>query len=222
MAARRRRRRHDLHRRGRAGVRARRRQPVTRARPQPAAVGERRAAAARRTGVRSDGRIAGPASAQPLLPHGAHERALLFRRRHLVVRRRDGPHALLRLRGRRAPFPRDVPEGVDALWRRASSEVQTLVRRVLPPAPSQRGARHRRHLLRRPGGSLLLRSARSPWAIISSRPTCRSSSEGKTFPLASASAASRPTAAAATWNSTWSTTAAPSSACNPAAAPSRS
>jgi coproporphyrinogen III oxidase len=59
-------------------------------------------------------------------------------------------------------------------------------------------------------------------ATASSTPTCRSSSAARTRLTASASAGSSSTGAGATSNSTWSTTAAPTSACRAAGAPSRS
>ncbi len=71
------------------------------------------------------------------------------RRRHVVVRRRHGPDAVLRLRGRRAPLPRQLPRRARALRRRLLPALQALVRRVLLPQAPQRAARHRRHLLRR-------------------------------------------------------------------------
>ncbi len=67
-----------------------------------------------------------------------------------------------------------------------------------------------------------LRADPRPSATPSSRPTCRSPSAAATRPMANASATSRPTGAAATSSSTWSGTAARCSACNRAAAPSRS
>ena len=195
-----------------------------------AAVGDAHRARARRPRLRGDGRVARPASAQSVLPDGAHERALLRRSRRgagVVVRRRHGPHALLRLRGGRAPFPR-APAAT----------------RSRPSAPSyyprfkrwcdeyfylqapQRAARHRRHLLRRLRRARLRRSLRADarrsathflaayLPIVERRKrACRT---------ASASAISRPTGAAATSSSTWSTTAARCSACSRAAAPSRS
>jgi len=62
-----------------------------------------------------------------------------------------------------------------------------------------------------------LRSATASW-----RPTCRSSNAAATHPTASANASSSCTGAGATSNSTWSTTAAPCSACSRAVAPNRS
>src|SRR5256886_9449841 len=106
-------------------------------------------AAARRPGVRRDGRVARAAPAQSVLPDGAHERALLLRRVGLVVRRRHGPHALLWLRRRRAPFPCRLPRRAGALRRRLLPALQARVRRIFSAAPPRRAARHRRHLLRR-------------------------------------------------------------------------
>jgi hypothetical protein len=92
--------------RKRRRARARRRAVLARAparpcRPAPARIGPSWPGA-----VRGHGRVAGPASAQSVHSHGAPERALLHRlprgghgaNRRLVVRRRHGPHALLRLR----------------------------------------------------------------------------------------------------------------------------
>src|SRR3546814_4201526 len=62
--------------------------------------------------------------------HGAHERALLHRprRRHgageLVVRWRNGPHALLPGRGRRRPLSPDLPGRSEE----HTSELQSLMR----------------------------------------------------------------------------------------------
>ena len=104
-----------------------------------------------------NGRLAGAASAQSLLPDGPHERALLRRIRkaigiRLVVRWRHGPDALLRLQAADvrhfhatcrmppAPFGDDV------------ARATKMVRRVLLPQTSQRTARRRRRFLRRSQG----------------------------------------------------------------------
>ena len=92
----------------------------------------------------------------PYVPDGAHERALLRRDARtardagLVVRRRHGPDALLRLRGGRGALPPHLPRRARAVRRRPPSALQEVVRRVLLPEAPQRAARHRRHLLRRP------------------------------------------------------------------------
>jgi coproporphyrinogen III oxidase len=96
--------------RGRQAVRARRRQFLPRQGRADARLGHRPPARAGRPPLGGDGRLAGTASAQSVLPDFAHERALLHRgkgRRSagMVVRRRHGPDALLRLRGGCAPFP---------------------------------------------------------------------------------------------------------------------
>ena len=183
------------------------------------------APAACRAALRGDGRVAGAASAQPVLPHGAHERALLRRRRHLVVRRRHGPHALLRLRGRREAFPRRLQARARAFRRRTAPALQEMVRRVFFPQAPQRAARHRRHLLRRPGGTRF-RHRVFPHALgrrpFHHRLRADHRAPDAACPGASASATSSATGAGATWNSTWSTTAARSSACSPAAAPNPS
>jgi coproporphyrinogen III oxidase len=102
-----------------------------------------------------DGRLAGAASAQPVLPDGAHERALLRRQqgrrgRCLVVRRRHGHDALLRSTRGCGHFHRTCKRCAGALRRRGLSEVQAVVRRLLLPQAPQRAARRRRRLLRRP------------------------------------------------------------------------
>jgi len=60
------------------------------------------------------------------------------------------------------------------------------------------------------------------WPINSSQPICRSWSAEDILPSGSAKESFRPTGAAATWNSTWCTTAARCSACSRAGAPNRS
>ena len=165
----------------------------------------------------------------PILPDRAPERAFLRctaeATTRVVVRRRHGPHALLRLRGGRAPFPRDLQDGAGAVRRRATirasrngatniSTSGTATSRAASAASSsttspsristffRAGAKRRRPLPRR-----LRADPRAP--------------QGR-CPTASASATSRRTGAAATSSSTWSTTAARCSACSRAAAPSRS
>ena len=88
--------------------------------------------------VRGDGRVAGAPSAQSRTCPTVHMNVRFFaargRRAGLVVRRRHGPHALLRLRGRRAPLPPHLPRCAGAVRRRPASALQELVRRVLLPA----------------------------------------------------------------------------------------
>ena len=66
-----------------------------------------------------------------------------------LVRRRHGPDALLRRRGRRAALPPLLPRRAGAVRRRAVPALQALVRRVLLPEAPRRGARRRRRVLRR-------------------------------------------------------------------------
>jgi coproporphyrinogen III oxidase len=110
----------------------------------------------RRPPLRSDGRLAGAASAQPLLPDGAHERALLRRaqgRRRRPVWWFGGGMDLTPYYG----FEEDVRhfhatcrDSARALRRRRPCALQEMVRRVLLPQAPQRTARRRRRLLRRP------------------------------------------------------------------------
>ena len=91
----------------------------------------------------------------PYVPDRAHERAHVRRgqggrRIGVVVRRRHGSHAVLRVRGRRCSFPSHVPRRAVTLRCRLLPSLQALVRRVLFPEASQRAARHRWHILRRP------------------------------------------------------------------------
>ena len=123
LGAARRRRRLELPDRGRASVRARRGELLARHRHPPAAVGQRCAAGARGPRLPGHGRVAGAASAQPLRAHRAHERALLRgragrRRAGVVVRRRHGSHALLRLRRGCGAFSSHLPGGAGAVRRR--------------------------------------------------------------------------------------------------------
>ena len=143
----------------------------------------------------------------------------------LVVRRRHGPDAVLRLRGGRRALPPRLPRCAGTFRRRCSPALQALVRRVFLPAPSQRAARHRRHLLRRPERRrlrALLRARREASATISSTRTRRSSSVARTRRSASASASSSSIGAAATSSSTSCGTAARCSACSRTGAPRRS
>ena len=154
LAAAGRRRRHQPDHRARPRLRARRRQLLARPRRAPAAVGERRAAAARRPRVRGDGHFAGAASGQSACADRAHEPAPVRREKgrrrcDLVVRRRHGPDALLRLRRGRRAFPPLLPRCAGAVRRRLLSALQALVRRILPAPASQRAARRRRNLFRR-------------------------------------------------------------------------
>ena len=77
--------------------------------------------------------------------HGAQTR----RRKSILVRRRHGPHPLLRLRGRRGALPPDLQELAGTVRSVAASAFQEMVRRLFLPQASQRTARHGRHLLRR-------------------------------------------------------------------------
>src|SRR5687767_13258377 len=80
-----------------------------------------------RATLAGDGRIAGAASSKPLLPHRPPQCALLRRARDVVVRRRHGSHALLRLRRGRAPLPPLVQGGAGAVRQRLLPEVQAVV-----------------------------------------------------------------------------------------------
>ena len=139
-----------------------------------------------------------------------------------LVRRRHGPHALLRLRGGRAPLPPRQPRRAGAVRRRQVPALQALVRRVLLPQAPRRAARHRRHLLRRLRRGRLRRQlrpdARGRRRLPAGLPADRAAPP-RARPTASASATSRPTGAAATSSSTWSATAARCSACSRAGAP---
>ena len=66
-----------------------------------------------------------------------------------LVRRRHGPHALLRRGRRRETLPPLLPRRAGALWRRQVPALQAVVRRVLLPQAPRRGARRRRRVLRR-------------------------------------------------------------------------
>src|SRR6185295_5432529 len=94
--------------------------------------------------------FAGAASGQSARADRAYEPAPVRRQKsrrrcHLVVRRRDGPDTLLRLRGGRRAFPRLMPRCAGAVRRRLLPALQALVRRLLPDPASQRAARRRRH-----------------------------------------------------------------------------
>ena len=107
---------------------------------------------------------------------------------------------------------------------RALRQIQEMVRRIFLSQAPQRTARHRRNFLRlsrkpigtRPSPSRKMSAARS-WAFIPN--WCGKISQR---PGARPSATSNWSAAAATWSSTCCTTAAPFSACAPAAMWSRS
>ncbi len=124
------------------------------ARRSPSAVGKRGSAATVWPRLRGDGRVAGAASAQSVPAHGAHERAPVRRGRQrrragLVVRRRHGPDAVLRLRrGRHALSPR-MPRCACAIRRRLPRAFQALVRRVFLSQAPQRATWRRRYLFRR-------------------------------------------------------------------------
>ena len=94
-----------------------------------AAVGDAAPARAGRRAVRGDGRLAGVPSAQPVRADGAHERAHARRaagrrRAGVLVRRRHGPDAVLRLRGRRASLPPRLPRRAGAVRRRQVPALQ--------------------------------------------------------------------------------------------------
>ena len=173
--------------RGRRTVRARRRQLLARHRRAAAAVGDRRTAPsspAARFEAMGVSLVLHPRN--PYVPDGAHERALLRRgegRRadRLVVRRRHGPHALLR-RSRRTP-----PTSTATCKRRARA-----VRRRTSIRGSRRGATSTSSsstatsraasaassstISPRPDFDTLLRVRARASAITSCRRTCRSSS----------------------------------------------
>ena len=122
-------------------------------------------------------------------------------------------------------FHRTCREALVAVRRRPPPALQEMVRRVFFPQAPQRAARRRRHLLRRFQRARIRAKLRhDPQRR---RPLSRGlpadpRSAASTRLTAIASAISRPIGAGATWNSTWCTTAAPCSACNPADAPSPS
>jgi hypothetical protein len=96
--------------RRRRPARARRLQFLACARPQAATFGHTASARTGRRAIRGDGRVAGVPPAQSVCAHDAHECALVrgtARRQGAsgLVRRRHGPHAVLRLRGRRRALP---------------------------------------------------------------------------------------------------------------------
>ncbi len=90
------------------------------------------------------------------------------------------------------PFEKDVVrfhsvcrQALDAVRRRLPPALQEVVRRLLLPEAPQRGARRRRHLLRRPERArlrALVRADCAASATPSSTPTCRSSSATATQP----------------------------------------
>ena len=107
--------------------------------------------------LRGDGTVARVPSAQSVRADDACERALLDRLpadrpRGLVVRRRLRPHALLPVRRGRAALASNRARRVPAVRRRHLREIQGLVRPLFLPAASERDARRRRIVLRRPPG----------------------------------------------------------------------
>ena len=155
----------------------------------------------------------------------AHSPRAQARRRSMVVRRRHGSHALLRFRRRRDPFSSRLPRALAPFGDDVHAQIQALVRRIFLSQAPEGAARHRRHLLRRPGRRrlrALLRAGAQRRRPLPRRVRARSSSGARRRPTASASATSRRIAAAATWSSISSGTAARSSACSRAAAPRRS
>ncbi len=100
---------------GGAAVRARGLRLLAGARPTAAALGHANRPELAGAQLRGHGRVAGVPSAQPLRADRPHERAHAARpcragrRAGLLVRRRHGPDALLRLRGRRVHFHTRLP-----------------------------------------------------------------------------------------------------------------
>ncbi len=162
----RRRGRHHPVDRGRRRVRARRGQFLPRARREPAALGVRVPAGARRPLVPGAGRFAGAAPEEPACADGASQRPFLRgreerQRARVVVRRRHGFDALLSPRRGRAPLPSHLPRCAGAVRRRRLPALQEVVRRVLLHQAPRRAARHRRDILRRPGPPRFCRGLRA-------------------------------------------------------------
>ena len=110
--------------RGRRGARARRRQHVRGRRRQPAAGRDRGPAGAGRPALPRRRRFGGRASAQSLRADRPSQPAVLHdgrRRAGLVVRRRHGPHAALRLRRGLPAFPPGLQGRARAARRPAAS-----------------------------------------------------------------------------------------------------
>ena len=142
-------------------------------------------------GVRGDGRVAGAASAQSLCADRAHECAHLRGRGDdgdaaLVVRRRHGPHALLRLRRRRCAFSSHLPATRCSRSATAiSPALQAMVRRIFLSQASRRAARRRRDFFRRLERRRLrslLRADAERRRLTSSPPTSRSCCGARTCP----------------------------------------
>ena len=129
--------------RRRRRARARRRPLLARHRSDDACVRDRASAGARGPFVGGDGRVARPASAQSLRADRASQRALFHRAKsrcgaRVVVRRRHGPDALLRLcRGRR-PLPPHVPRRARPIRRGCPRALQEVVRRLLSTSSTGR------------------------------------------------------------------------------------
>ncbi len=123
----------------------------------------------------------------------------------LVVRRRHGPHALLRFRRRRDP----LPSGPAAMRSRLSAtdvhaQIQAVVRRILLSQAPEGAPRSRRHLLRRSRRRWfrpLLRADAKRRRPAFSTLTFLSSGGARKRRMASASGISRRIGAAAMWNS---------------------
>ena len=95
--------------------------------------------------------LAGRAPAQPARAGGAHEHAL-HRHHQRLVRRRRRPDAHVPRQRRGQGGRGDLPRRLQGRLRQARPDLlpalQAMVRRILLPAPPQRAARPRRHLLR--------------------------------------------------------------------------
>ena len=152
----------------------------------PAAVGDRRAPAARRAGVRSDGRVAGPASAQPVLPTVHMNVRFFSRRRHVwwfgggmdltpyYGFEEDARHFHATCRKALTPFGAELHPRFKKLVRRVLPPQATATSRAASAASSSTTWRSRFRSLR--SGAKRGRS-------FPRRPTCRSWSAAKTLPF---------------------------------------